>query len=270
QELPLRELLIKQPFAKLSIFKQELLTEIQLSIKKPSTYLQILFAISRGKHTFSKISEFVKVEVKNITNYLNLLIEIGLIERINPFTKKKLIYYTIKDNYTKFWFKFFYPYKNELELYSPAEFVDFIVLPMLNEYMGKQFELFCQEYLQELSLKNILPGLVSKIHNYQDELIDGSGKQKIQLEIDIIAETINKEYLYIAECKWWTKEISNKEVNNFLKKVSLFSSYNFVFTSKFSNLIKIFFTKNQVSSELREKFADIKFLSLKEMENYVY
>ena len=198
----LKEILIKKPFAKLSIFGQEVLTELQMSIKKPSAYLQILYAIMKGKHTFSKISDFVKADTKNITKYIDVLIEIGLILRIKPFSKKKLTYYVIKDNFTKFWLQFFYPYKNELELLSPEDFVDHIVLSKLNEYMGHQFETFCKEYLQELSLKHIIPDLVLNIYNYQDEITDKSKKEKKQIEIDIIAEYISKKFLYIGECKW--------------------------------------------------------------------
>jgi DNA-binding HxlR family transcriptional regulator len=56
-----------------------------MSTSQTTNYFSILFTISQGKRTFSKIEQGTKI-TSNLTHYLNTLIEMGLIERKSMLT----------------------------------------------------------------------------------------------------------------------------------------------------------------------------------------
>jgi hypothetical protein len=108
--------LLQQVFDLLTPFKNEILINLGMTTSQTTNYFSILYNISQGKHTFSKIEQSAKI-TSNLTHCRNTLIEMGLVERKSMYStssKSKNVFYVIKDNFTSFWFKFFYSKEENL------------------------------------------------------------------------------------------------------------------------------------------------------------
>ena len=163
-------------------------TLIREELREYSTYLDILKAINQGATKLSEIASKSRVDITNISKYLNVLIGIKIIEKEKPITstlKEKNYLYKLRDNYFKFWLRYVYPYKDEIEERVNAH-IDFIEKDYSN-YMGFVFEKFCRNFLRESSIIEF-----SNVGKWWF-------KDK---EIDIIALNEKNNKILIGECKW--------------------------------------------------------------------
>ena len=84
-------------------------------------YFSIIKAIADGNHKLGKIAGVLGQETSALTPYLSTLADLGFIEKRTPITEKnpeksrKGLYF-ISDHFIRFWFRYVYPYKGELEL----------------------------------------------------------------------------------------------------------------------------------------------------------
>ena len=93
-------------------------------------------------------------------------------------------------------------------------------------------------------------------------------KKSTDLELDIIASGANKKLLIIAECKWWTKEITNQDINLFKEKSDKFKLLTMEKISSFENIELWFFSRTKIKKDLQSVFKVIKFFSMEEMEQF--
>ena len=90
-------------------------------VQTPINYFSVLKAISDGNHKLSKIGMTMEQDTSAITPYLKTLIDLGFVTKNVPITEKnpersrKSLYY-VSDNFIRFWFRYVYPFKGELEL----------------------------------------------------------------------------------------------------------------------------------------------------------
>lgn len=90
-------------------------------VQVPTNYFSIIKAIADGNHKLGNISGILGLDKSTLTPYITTLIELGFIEKQVPITEKnpeksrKGLYF-IADNFIRFWFRYVYPYKGELEL----------------------------------------------------------------------------------------------------------------------------------------------------------
>ena len=74
-----------------------------------------------GNHKLGRLAGALGLESSALTPYLSTLIELGFLVKDTPITEKnpeksrKGLYF-ISDNFVRFWFRYVYPYKGELEL----------------------------------------------------------------------------------------------------------------------------------------------------------
>ena len=90
-------------------------------VQTPINYFSVLKAISDGNHKLNKIGMTMEQDTSAITPYLKTLIDLGFVIKNIPITEKnpersrKSLYY-VSDNFIRFWFRYVYPFKGELEL----------------------------------------------------------------------------------------------------------------------------------------------------------
>ena len=90
-------------------------------VQVPTNYFSIIKVIADGNHKLGTIAGILGLETSALTPYLKTLSELGFIEKQVPVTEKnaektrKGLYF-ISDNFLRFWFRYVYPYKGELEL----------------------------------------------------------------------------------------------------------------------------------------------------------
>ena len=134
---------------------------IKYELRDPTRYYRILKAISLGYTKFGEITKYTEFNPSLISQYLDNLINLHIIEESFPVGEKKEKVrnrrYNFSDNYFNFYFRFIYPNKSELfEKRSISNF-DY----KYNQYLGFIFEKACREFLCEKS--RLLPFSANKM-----------------------------------------------------------------------------------------------------------
>ncbi|HDD64063.1 MAG TPA: ATP-binding protein [Thermoprotei archaeon] len=115
---------------------------LRYEFEEVGTYKRILEAIAAGKTRLGEIKSFVGR--KSITEYMKNLIEIELIEHVKPIAGGKRGIYRIRDNFTRFWFRYIYPNLSEIEtgLYTVKD-----IKRDYDSYLGEVYEKIALEHI---------------------------------------------------------------------------------------------------------------------------
>lgn len=156
------------------------------------------FMIAAENHKLSEIASAMQVESNRLTPYLETLQGLYLLEKRVPVTennpeKSRKGLYVMRDIFMRFWFKFVFPYKGELELDN----LNF-VLSKLNEHfidnhVAFVYEDICRNIFAELCKKRLIDFVPSRIGSYW-------GKNE---EIDLVAVDESNKRIFAAECKYY-------------------------------------------------------------------
>ena len=190
-------------FSKTSILYEEPEFILREEVGDVHRYYLILEALAKGYNRVSEISSVTGIEAKDLPKYLRVLMSLDLVEREVPITeslKSKKGRYKIKDNFFRFWFRFVYPNKSEIEIGMFK--MDYL---LFNKYVGEVFEDIVKEFLIELNKNDKLPFKFSKIGRWWHK-----GE-----EIDLIALNENDKKALFVEVKW--EDLSVREFYGIFK-----------------------------------------------------
>ncbi|RLF88955.1 ATP-binding protein, partial [Thermococci archaeon] len=191
--LPVEENIERNFYNKVSILYEDAERLLKDELREPVTYLNILKAINDGKTKLTEIANEVKVAVTNLPKYLKVLETLDLIYKELPVTvreRRRFGIYRVKDFYYRFWLRFVYPYKDDIEI-GAITFSD--IQEDFNKYLGEVFERVCREFLIRINGRK-LPFRFTKIGRWWD-------KEK---EIDIVAINSLTGDSAFFEVKWKT------------------------------------------------------------------
>ena len=130
---------------------------LQGKLREPATYHAILYSMAKGAQRMSAISLEVGMEMNKLSKYMKTLLDVNLVERINPVTaykeqkQQKKTYYILKNNLLAFWYQFVFPYASMLALGRGGVIVRQRVLPKLDTYGAWIFRKICLQYCQTLT-----------------------------------------------------------------------------------------------------------------------
>ena len=185
-------------YRRVSVLYEDAERLLKDELREPITYLNILKAINDGKTKLTEIANETKVAVTNLPKYLKTLETLDLVYREFPVTvreRKRFGVYRVRDFYYRFWLRFVYPYRDDIEI-GAIRFEDF--RDDFNKYLGEVFESVAREFLIRLNSKNELPFRFTKIGRWWDR----------REEIDLVAlNSLNGE-ASLFEVKW--KELSRR------------------------------------------------------------
>ena len=175
------------------------------------------------------------LETSALTPYLKTLSELGFIEKQVPVTernaeKTRKGLYFISDNFLRFWFRYVYPYKGELELDNTQISLDELDKDFKEKFVAFAYEDICKEIFARLCSDKAIDFTPSKIGSYW--LNDKSGNT----QIDVMAvDTVNKR-LFAGECKYHNQPIDAdvyfelvKKVDNSSEIKSAFKGYTVIY-----------------------------------------
>ncbi len=178
---------------------------LKQELREARVYKLILKYLAIRSVELGKLASFTGLDKFNLSKYLVTLEELDLIDHILPFGFKKRGIYRIKHEFMNFWFRFVYPYKNDLELYNYKKIISRIEQD-LNDYFGYQFEFFIMTLLK-----------------YEFDVVSKWWHK--DKEIDIVAMNEAKNELLFAECKW-KSNVNAKQVLKELKEKTKFVKWN--------------------------------------------
>ncbi len=187
--------LYEEPFF---LLKSEAMTAVN--------YFSIIRVIADGNHKLGKIAGILEQETSALTPYLSTLVDLGFIEKRTPITEKnpersrKGLYF-ICDNFIRFWFRYVYPYKGELELDNMQIVLDEIQKDFTEKFVAFAYEDICKDIFADLCRKGEISFLPSRIGSYW--LNDYTG----DTEIDVMAADHQNKRVFAGECKYHTKPV---------------------------------------------------------------
>jgi AAA+ ATPase superfamily predicted ATPase len=156
----------------------------------------ILMLVGQGCHRLSEIAARLGKPATSLTRPLLNLQELGLIAREIPFGaderngKKSL--YRLADPFLAFWFRFVQPNRSLLESASVSS-VYRMISPMIPQHTAEVFEVLARRCVPRLAIAGQEWGSARRWW--------GSGHSGQQMEIDVVAESLDGKNLLLGEVK---------------------------------------------------------------------
>jgi hypothetical protein len=198
-------------------------------------YFSIIKAIADGNHKLGKIAGVLGQETSALTPYLSTLSELGFIEKQTPITesnpeKSRKGLYFIADNFIRFWFRYVYPYKGELELDNMQIVLDEMKKDFIKKFVAFSYEDICKDIFHHLCKVGKIQFTPSIIGSYWLNDYDGD------TQIDVMSVDHQNKRVFAGECKYHVKPIDatvyfdlKEKVNNSSEIQKAFPNYNIVY-----------------------------------------
>ena len=180
----------------------------------------IMSYIGAGANRLSKIAARCNEPATNLSRPLKKLIDLGFLEKDVPFgideknTKKSL--YKIADPFMAFYYRFVVPNRSFIELGRRLP-VEQALETHFPEYVGMQWEKLCRDAVTGNLVKGVVYG---KAKRWWGPVLNEDKKPE-QVEFDVMAESLDKKYLLVGECKWTTQENGKQLTTELSRKAKL-------------------------------------------------
>ena len=200
----------------------------------------LLSIIGNGANRLSEIAGRVGKEATQITEPLGKLRELGYIRREVPFgedeKKSKKGIYRINDSLLEFNYRFVAPYKSILEL-GRTKTVLSIIKAQFSGYVGDCWEHLCRQYVSGNIIDGIAYNMASR---WWGKIFTEENKDGKMIELDVVAESIDRKHILIGECKWTNKEDAQRLASSLEAKIK-----HLPFIKKGQSVHIILFLKNE-------------------------
>ena len=172
----------------------------------------LLSLIANGSNRLSEIAGRLGKPATSLTRPLANLIELGYIKRDHPFgesprSSKKTIY-RLKDPFLLFWYRIVLPNHSLLE----RDLIDAVYAESQNHFKTQTAEIW-----EEMARKSTAHLNIANIRWKPAQHWWGHGRNGKNMEIDIIAESLDSKFLLFGEVKW-EKKTNIKATISKLKK----------------------------------------------------
>ena len=169
-------------------------------------YFSIIRVMAEGSHKLGKIAGAMGIETSGLTPYLSTLSDLGFIVKETPVTEKnpeksRKGRYFISDNFVRFWFRYVYPYKGELELDNTQLVLDEIRKDFTQKFVAFAYEDICRAIFAKLCRDQSIPFTPSRIGSYWLNDLDSD------TEIDVMAVDRQNRQVFAGECKFHVKPV---------------------------------------------------------------
>ncbi len=188
-----------------------LLLDDMRSASQPHSLLSL---IANGSNRLSEIAGRLGKPATSLTRPLANLIELGYIKRDHPFgesprSSKKTIY-RLKDPFLLFWYRIVLPNHSLLE----RDLVDAVYAESQNHFKAQTAEIW-----EEMARKSTAHLNIANIRWKPAQRWWGHGLDGKNMEIDIVAESLDKKFLLFGEVKWEEKTNIKATIGKLKKSV---------------------------------------------------
>ena len=186
-------------------------------IVKTST---IMSYIGSGANRLSEIAARCNEPATNLSRPLKKLINLGFLEKDIPFgieeknAKKSL--YKIADPFMAFYYQFVVPNRSFIELGRRLP-LEQALAAHFSEYVSMHWEKLCRDAVTGNMVNGIVYG---KAKRWWGPILNKDKKPE-QVEFDVIAESLDKKYLLVGECKWTSQENGKQLTAELLRKAQM-------------------------------------------------
>ena len=170
-------------------------------VTEATNYFSILQTIAHGEHKIGNIAARLNISASNLTKYIEILIELDILERQVPVTEKfpnksKKGLYFIKDNFFRFWCSYIFPFQSQLEM----ENIGYVLEKVQNSFsmfVAPIFESVSAELVAHWNASGLLPAHFQRWGRWWDR----------DSEIDVIALNEETKEILFCECKWTSQPV---------------------------------------------------------------
>ena len=200
--------------------------------------------IGAGANRLSEIAARCNEPATNLSRPLKKLIDLGFLEKDVPFgideknAKKSL--YKIADPFMAFYYQFIVPNRSFIELGRRLPLVQALAAHF-SEYVSMHWEKLCRDAVTGNMVNGIVYG---KAKRWWGPVLNEK-KEPEQIEIDVMAESLDKKYLLVGECKWTNHENGKQLTAELLRKVNLLPF------AKNYKILPVLFLKNAPKDDVR-------------------
>ena len=165
----------------------------------------IMSYVGAGAHRLSEIAARCGEIATNLSRPLAKLGSLGYLTKEIPFgeneknSKKSL--YKIGDPFMNFYFRFIVPNRSFIE-FGRISPIKKILDTHFSDYVGDYWETLCRETVSGNEIDGITYGMARRWW--------GNVSKDERIELDVVAESLDKKYLLVGECKWTSGENSNR------------------------------------------------------------
>lgn len=193
--------------------------------KDQNTYNSILKAIANRKRTNKEIAEYIGKTPNYVASYLPRLVDNEIIEKRESFVKnQKMNYYEISDSLIRFWYKFIFDNKDEIQQ-SMGKVIFEESLEDIRLFISLGFEEVAISFLTEKNINGELGYRYGIIRNYKVE----NSRLGRSIELDGLANGLYKakNRLLVVECKYRTKALSAAVLEHVSESASVFPAEHY-------------------------------------------
>ncbi len=174
---------------------------------QPETLLSI---IGNGANRLSEIASRAGREASQISEPLTRLRELGYVEREIPWgedeKKSKRGVYHIADQLFAFLYKFVIPHRSILQL-GRVDTVAQIISQGMSQHVGHCWEKLCREHVSG----NVIDGVTYNMAGrWWGKIFPDGNKQGEMVEVDVVAQSLDRKHILIGECKWTEGEDAHR------------------------------------------------------------
>ena len=165
----------------------------------------IMSFVGVGANRMSEIASRSNEPATNLSRPIKKLIDLGFLCKDMPFDadeeKSKKTLYKIADPFVDFHFRFVVPMRSFIELDRKAP-IELELQQHLGEHTSKWWEIICRDAVTGNMIEGTIYGVAKR---WWGTVLDNE-KQPHQIELDVVAESIDKKKILIGECKWTSGE----------------------------------------------------------------
>lgn len=168
-----------------------------------ATSFSLLTTVGNGVNRISEIAGRMQQPATNLSQPISILTDLGYVEKDIPFgdnpksSKKGL--YRLGDNFLSFYYRFINPNKYLIEL-DRQDLVMDIIRKDFSTYVGQVWEKICRNFVTGNEIDGVVYGIASRWWGSIPKEDDSNDYE--QIELDLVAESLDKRHILVAECKW--------------------------------------------------------------------
>ncbi len=170
----------------------------------------ILSIIGDGANRMSEIAGRLGRNASEISGMIKRLVDMGYVKKEVPFGDNpkngKKTLYKINDPYLNSYFNFVSPNDSLISL-GRSNAVWNIIKPVLPTFIGSAWEEMCRQAVSGHEIFGDTYGVASR---WWGTIPNPEKRQNEEIEIDVIAKSMQGEKLLVGECKWTNHEDGNR------------------------------------------------------------
>ncbi len=184
-------------------------------LREPRVYQAILATIASGSRRFGEISSKVGLERANLSRYLSILNELGLVVREVPVTerrpeKSRKGLYRIADPFVAMWYAFVHPLRDRIERGETERVMRKHVIPQLPQYLGLAVEPTWQTLLLDQRGSDLVPFEATVAGRYWSPTA----------EFDVVLLDDDRSHAFVCEIKWGSRPVSSGLLDGLRERVA--------------------------------------------------